>query len=89
MFHGPSQNSLAQRFPHLRHEIRLLAKRDSSFGQLNEDYKLLLRSLVQIDPEAEADREEMLGLKTSLEVEALERLSQSDRLLVTDIKATV
>ena len=68
--------SLSDRFPHLQIEIQLLAERNSGFRQLSDDYDLLLRSLEVTEPGDEADREEMISLKTSLEVEALEMLSQ-------------
>jgi hypothetical protein len=43
---------------------------------LSDDYELLLRSLELTKPDAEGDRVELISLKTSLEVEALEMLSQ-------------
>ena len=43
---------------------------------MSEDYELLLRSLEVTKPGDEGDREEMIRLKTSLEAEALEMLSQ-------------
>jgi hypothetical protein len=68
--------SLNDRFPHLRKEIQFLERRDAGFRQLREDYELLLRSLEVTKPGDEGDREEMIRLKTSLEAEALEMLSQ-------------
>ena len=69
--------SLTDRFPHLQHEIRHLAEQDSGFRQLFDDYELLTRSISDVDPDADGDLEEMISLKTSLEVEALEILSQA------------
>jgi hypothetical protein len=74
-----SPNSLLDRFPHLQREICLLVKQDPGFRQLSTDYELLTRSLRDTRPEANDDREEIIGLKTSLEVEALEMLSQARR----------
>lgn len=68
--------SLNDRFPHLRKEIQLLAQRNADFRQLSDDYELLLRSLEVTKPDAEGDRVELIRLKTSLEAEALEMLSQ-------------
>lgn len=68
--------SLNDRFPHLRKEIQFLAQRDAGFRQLSDDYELLLRSLEVTKPDAEGDRVELIRLKTSLEAEALEMLSQ-------------
>ena len=67
---------LDERFPHLRKEIRFLAQRNEGFRQLSDDYELLLRSLGVTQADAEGDRVEMIRLKTSLEAEALEILSQ-------------
>jgi len=69
--------TLTDRFPHLRREIRRLAEQDSGFSQLNDDYELLLRSFEQNSPGAVGDEEEMMHLKTSLEAEALEKLSRT------------
>jgi hypothetical protein len=76
MIANSSTLSLADRFPHLQQEIRRLAELDSSFRQLNDDYELLLRSLEKTSPGGIGDKEDMLYLKTSLEAEALEKLSR-------------
>ena len=73
-----SQVSLTDRFPHLRKEIRHLAEQDPGFRQLFEDYELLTSSIGNVIQDAGEDLEEMISLKTSLEVEALEILSQAD-----------
>lgn len=70
--------SLTDRFPHLRKEIRHLAEENPGFRQLFEDYELLTRSIGNVIQDAGEDLEEMISLKTSLEVEALEILSQAD-----------
>jgi len=74
-----SPNSLDDRFPHLQKEIRRLAQRNEGFRQLNDDYELLLRSLETTKPDAAGDRVELIRLKTSLEAEALEMLSQTSK----------
>ncbi len=71
------QKSLIDRFPHLRHEIHVLTETDPVFQQLIDDYELLTRSIRNIAAETDKDREEMISLKTQLEVEALEILSRS------------
>ena len=72
------QKSLIDRFPHLRHEIQVLAKADPVFQQLIDDYVLLNRSIQNIEVDTGTELEEMLSLKTSLEVEALEILSRAN-----------
>ena len=74
-----SPNSLNDRFPHLQKEIQRLAQRNEGFRQLSDDYELLLRSLGVTKPDAEGDRAELIRLKTSLEAEALEILSQAGK----------
>jgi hypothetical protein len=72
-----SPNSLDDRFPHLQKEIQRLTQRNEGFRQLSDDYELLLRSLEATKPDAEGDRVELIRLKTTLEAEALEMLSQT------------
>ena len=67
---------LVERFPHLEPDIRGLAKTDSSFVQLCDEYRLLIRSIEDVDQEANGDRKELQELKAVLELEALELLSQ-------------
>ena len=76
MANSPSL-SLIDRFPHLQREILRLLDQDSGFSQLNEDYELLLRSLADGNQCSVGDRQDLINLKTSLEVEALERLSRT------------
>ena len=76
MMASTSPMPLIDRFPHLQREIRRLAEQDSGFRQLNEEYELLLRSLADKSTVAVGDREELVSLKTTLEAEALERLSR-------------
>jgi hypothetical protein len=68
--------TLLERFPHLQHEISLLSERDPGFRQLSDDFELLVQSLEDPTLHAMEDKEEMISLKTSLEFEALELLSQ-------------
>jgi len=70
-------SSLLDRFPYWQREIRLLVEKDPGFRQLSDDYDLLLQSLNNTAADATGEREEIIGLKTSLEVEALEMLSQT------------
>ena len=72
------QKSLIDRFPHLRHDINDLSETDPVFRQLSDDYVLLTRSIQDINSEPGADLEEMMSLKTLLEVEALEILSRAN-----------
>ena len=72
------QKSLIDRFPHLRHHIHALADSDPVFQQLIDDYVLLTRSIQNIEAEMGAELEEMMSLKTLLEVEALEILSRAN-----------
>ena len=74
-----SPSSLNDRFPHLQKEIQRLAQRNEGFRQLSDDYELLLQSLEVTKPDAEGDRVELIRLKTSLEAEALEILSQAGK----------
>jgi hypothetical protein len=67
---------LIDRFPHLQREIRMLAEQDQEFRQLSNDYELLIQSLRDKNLQGAGDREELISLKTSLEFEALEILSQ-------------
>ena len=69
--------TLSERFPHLQREIRLMAEMDSDFRQLSDDYALLVQSLIASGGSSEGDIEELYSLKTSLEAEALEKLSQA------------
>jgi len=72
------QKSLIDRFPHLRHEINDLVEANPVFKQLSDDYALLTRSIQNINVESGGDLEEMMHLKTLLEVEALEVLSRAN-----------
>jgi len=54
----------------------MLALQDAGFSQLSEDYLLLVGLLKSGQLDADADKEELINLKTSLEAEALEKLSQ-------------
>lgn len=71
----PDSASLAERFPYMRREIRILLDSDSEFMQLAEDYESLIQLLSHKLPETDSDREELIQLKASLEFEALEKLS--------------
>jgi hypothetical protein len=77
MMANTSPIPLVDRFPHLQREIQHLFDHDSGFRHLNEDYELLLRSLANSSEDAAGDREDLVSLKTSLEAEALEKLSRA------------
>lgn len=68
-------NALEGRFPHLQHEINQLVEHDPEFRQLSRDYDLLIRTLSDNTLTVEKGREEIIALKSSLELEALDRLS--------------
>ncbi len=61
-----------RRFPHMEAHLRDLATRKEDFWQLCLDYQDLIHGL-EGNP---ADREELVNLKTSLEVEILEQVSR-------------
>ena len=67
--------ALAERFPHLWREIDELAATNPEFRQLSEDYDLLVRTLSSQALTKEEDREEIIELKSSLELEVLDRIS--------------
>ena len=77
MINVASPKSMLARFPHLQREIHLLVEQDPGFRQLSHDYELLVRSLKNEEVHTPDDREEIVNLKTSLEFEALEMLSQA------------
>ena len=70
-----NHNALAERFPHLRRDLAKLVEQDLEFRQLSEDYDLLIRTLSDRTLTGEKDREEIIALKKSLELEVLDRLS--------------
>lgn len=65
-----------RRFPYLETELHEMVEKDESFRQLCQDYKDLISALKQISANQVDTRSELLGLKTSLEVEILEQVSR-------------
>jgi len=64
-----------RRFPYLETELHEMAEKDESFRQLCQDYKDLVIALKQTSAYQSDTRSDLLGLKTSLEVEILEKVS--------------
>ena len=65
-----------RRFPYLETELHEMAEKDESFRQLCQDYKDLISALKRTNANHGDTRSELLGLKTSLEVEILEQVSR-------------
>ena len=53
-----------------------MSESDRGFQQLNDDYILLTRSIQEAHADSDGNLEEMITLKSLLEVEALELLSR-------------
>ena len=69
-----------RRFPHLETELHEMAEMDESFWQLCRDYKDLVSALKRTSVDADDTRSDLLGLKTTLEVEILEQVSRKGAL---------
>jgi hypothetical protein len=67
---------VVRRFPYLRAELQQMVNKDESFKQLCKDYKDLVNTLKQTSANTSDTRTDLLGLKTSLEVEILEQVSR-------------
>ena len=65
-----------RRFPYLETELQEMAEKDESFRQLCQDYKDLVSALKQTSAYQSDTRSDLRGLKTSLEVEILEKVSR-------------
>ncbi len=65
-----------RRFPYLETELHEMAEKDESFRQLCQDYKDLVSALKQTSANQSDTRSDLRGLKTSLEVEILEKVSR-------------
>jgi len=65
-----------RRFPYLETELQEMAEKDENFRQLCQDYKDLVSALKQTSAYQSDTRSDLLGLKTSLEVEILEQVSR-------------
>ena len=67
---------VTRRFPYLENELQEMAEKDESFRQLCQDYKELISALNQSTACAGDTRSDLLGLKTTLEVEILEQVTR-------------
>jgi len=65
-----------RRFPYLETELQEMAANDESFRLLCLDYKDLVNALKQTSANHGDTRSDLLGLKTTLEVEILEQVSR-------------
>ena len=65
-----------RRFPYLETELQEMAEKDENFRQLCQDYKDLVSALRHTSAYQGDTRSDLLGLKTSLEVEILEQVSR-------------
>jgi hypothetical protein len=68
---------VVHRFPHLGDQIVARAAADVNFLSLCGDYSALVITLASVKGDTGENREELMSLKTSLEVEILERLTRS------------
>ena len=67
---------VTRRFPYLKKELHEMVVKNESFRQLCQDYKELISALNQSDAYVDDTRSELLGLKTTLEVEILEQVTR-------------
>ena len=68
---------VVHRFPHLGDQIVARAAADVNFLSLCDDYSSLVTTLASVEGGTGENREELMSLKASLEVEILERLTRS------------
>ena len=69
-----------KRFPYLKTELHEMVAKDENFRQLCKDYKELINALNQSNAYMGDTRSELLGLKTTLEVEILEQVTRKGAL---------
>lgn len=67
-----------RRFPYLENELQEMAEKDEGFRQLCQDYKDLVRALKRPNSYVGETRSDLLGLKTTLEVEILEQITRKE-----------
>lgn len=67
---------VVRRFPHLETELHEMAMMDEEFSQLCQDYRDVVETLKQTSLHQSDTRADLLGLKTTLEVEILEQVSR-------------
>jgi hypothetical protein len=73
--HAGMPEPVVRRFPHLQSELHEMAMKDESFSQLCHDYEDVVGALKHADIQKSDTRSDLLGLKTTLEVEILEQVS--------------
>ena len=71
---------VVRRFPYLKTKLHQLVKKDESFRQLCQDYTDLVSTLKQTGTYTSDTKSDLLGLKTTLEVEILEKVSRTGAL---------
>jgi len=71
---------VVRRFPHLETKLHQMVKKDESFRQLCQDYTDLVSTLKQPGTYTGDTKSDLLGLKTTLEVEILEQVSRKGTL---------
>jgi hypothetical protein len=71
---------VVRRFPYLETELHEMVEKDESFRQLCQDYKELVSALKRTSTYSGETRSDLLGLKTTLEVEILEQVSRKGTL---------
>jgi len=71
---------VVRRFPYLETELHEMVVEDESFRQLCQDYKDLVSALQRSNAYTGETRSDLLGLKTTLEVEILEQVSRKGAL---------
>ena len=72
--------SVIRRFPYLETELHEKVTKDESFRQLCQDYTDLVSTLKQPSTYTGDTKSDLLGLKTTLEVEILEQVSRKEAL---------
>jgi hypothetical protein len=67
---------VARRFPYLVSELHEMVVTDDGFRQLCQDYRDLVSTLEQPNTYTGDTKSELLGLRTTLEVEILEQVTR-------------
>jgi hypothetical protein len=71
---------VVRRFPHLEAELHEMVMEDENFSQLCRDYQDVVGALKHTSAHKSDTRADLLGLKTTLEVEILEHVSRRSTL---------
>jgi hypothetical protein len=77
---GETLGSVVRRFPHLETELNEMVEKDESFRQLCQDYRELVSALKKTSTHAGDTKADLIRLRTSLEVEILEKISRKGAL---------